>query len=765
MELPMDHQFGNAGRERVPAHGNERPFGDTRMHSYQQRFRKGTQRRCPLAVEELESRVVPSVLPQPAHVVLVIEENHSSQAIVGNPNAPYINSLIQRGALMTEATGVEHPSQPNYLDLFSGNNQGTTGTDDRPAGLPFSTPNLGAELLGSDAGFTFTGYSESLPSVGFDGDSFTTVPGQNQYQRKHNPWADFVNNPVGANQLPSSVNQPFTSFPTDFTQLPTLSIVVPNEQHDMHDGTVQQGDSWLHDNLDGYVQFAMTHNSLLVVTFDENDLSPGNFIPTFFVGPMVKPGSYNQPVDHFSVLRTLEDLYGLPHAGQSANAIPITSIWQDQLQFSAAAFGGVTDSGGSVDITVNRTGGAAGTVTVNYATSDGSATAGKDYAATSGTLTFNAGETSKTFTIPVLDDPSVDGDETVNLTLSNPTGGATLGSPSTAAQPTATLTIFADNSQPTPAQLQFSLTLPTVAETGGSATLSVTRTDDTSGTVTVDFATSDGTAVAGTDYTATSGTITFSPGDVSHTITVPVLHDNLPGSDKTVNLSLSNPTGGATLGLRSTSILTITETDNLTPTQSFVNQAYLRLLGRTADPGALSFWTHQITAGFVRSTFAFALITSAEGRKFEINQLFNQLVGRNADPGAVSSGTAFLNGGGSRELLASVIVSSPEYFAVHGGTAQGFFNGLFTGILGRPLGQTLPPIDVSTVQARQVLALSVLQSTEGLSVLVKSYYQQALSITQPDAGGLAFWVSLLQRTPPVFDEAVLATMLGFFLKT
>jgi hypothetical protein len=265
-----------------------------------------------------------SAIPRPAHVVIVIEENHDYSQIIGSAHAPYINSLAQQGALMTASSAVEHPSQPNYLDLFSGSNQGVYD-DSRPSGLPFTTPNLGAELLA--ANFGFAGYSESLPSVGYDGESYTSVAGQNQYQRKHNPWANFINSPVGANQLPASVNQPFSSFPTDYSQLPTVSFVVPNEQHDMHDGSVQQGDAWLQNNLDGYAQWAKSHNSLLIVTWDENDTSAGNHIVTLFSGEMVQPGQYNQPTNHYNVLRTVEDMYGLTYAGASANAAPITGIW------------------------------------------------------------------------------------------------------------------------------------------------------------------------------------------------------------------------------------------------------------------------------------------------------------------------------------------------------------------------------------------------------------------------------------------------------
>src|SRR5947209_13542888 len=97
----------------------------------------------------------------PDHVVIVMEENHAYSQIIGSASAPYINGLKSQGALLTNAFAVTHPSQPNYLALFSGSTQGTT-SDTTPTGLPFSTANLGAELLAT--GKTFTGYSSSLPS-------------------------------------------------------------------------------------------------------------------------------------------------------------------------------------------------------------------------------------------------------------------------------------------------------------------------------------------------------------------------------------------------------------------------------------------------------------------------------------------------------------------------------------------------------------------------------------------------------------------------
>src|SRR5262249_41547111 len=108
-----------------------------------------------------------------------------------------------------------------------------------------------------------------------------------------------------------------------------------------------------------------------------------------------------------------------------------TTTQPGSLQFSNATYS-VNENGTTATVTVTRTGGSAGSVSVHYATSDGSATSGSDYTAASGTLTFPDGEVSKTFTIPITNDTVVEGPETVNLTLSSPTGGATLGSQNTA---------------------------------------------------------------------------------------------------------------------------------------------------------------------------------------------------------------------------------------------------------------------------------------------------------------------------------------------
>ena len=265
-----------------------------------------------LAAQSSAPATAVGAVPKPAHVVVVIEENHPYDQIIGSGDAPYLNSLAGQGASFTASYAVAHPSEPNYLALFSGSTQGLT---DDSCPHTFTGPTLGSELLG--AGLTFAGYSESLPATGWTGCS------AGDYARKHNPWVDFAD-------IPASANRTFDAFPSSaagFAALPTLSIVVPNLQHDMHDGTVQQGDDWLRAHLSGYADWARTHDSLLVVTWDEDDNGPDNHIPTLVVGAGVKQGRYGELLDHYRVLRTLEAAYGLTPVGESAQRAPVTDIW------------------------------------------------------------------------------------------------------------------------------------------------------------------------------------------------------------------------------------------------------------------------------------------------------------------------------------------------------------------------------------------------------------------------------------------------------
>ena len=211
----------------------------------------------------------------------------------------------------------------------------------------------------------------------------------------------------------------------------------------------------------------------------------------------------------------------------------LAAVSAPTLQFSSPAYS-VNEGAGIATITVKRTGGLAGAVTVHYSTSNVTAVAGKDYTATSGTLSFAANETSKTFTVMITDDTLDEADETLKLTLSNPTGGAALGAPGTA-----TLKII-DNDLPP--QLSINNTNVTEGNSGAlNAAFTVSLSAASGKTVTVHYATADGTAHAPADYTAKSGTLSFAPGQLSKPITVSVRGDLLDEVNETFSVTLSAP--------------------------------------------------------------------------------------------------------------------------------------------------------------------------------------------------------------------------------
>ncbi len=283
-----------------------------------------------LAATPSASAATPA-LPTPDHVLIVVMENKDPGEVLGGTGAPYLNALAQAGASFSDAHAETHPSQPNYLALFSGSTQGVT---DDSCDHSFDAPNLGAALLA--AGRTFVGYAEALPRAG------STVCTAGRYARKHSPWVNFTNLPGATTNLPAS------ALGTDWDRLPTVAFLTPDLCHDMHDCPVAAGDAWAKETLGSYLDWARTHNSLLVLTFDESEThTRGNPIATVLAGPMVTPGAYPGRINHYTLLRTIEDMYGLTPIGASADAPPITGIWRTAATEGSTAVGGVVVHSGS----------------------------------------------------------------------------------------------------------------------------------------------------------------------------------------------------------------------------------------------------------------------------------------------------------------------------------------------------------------------------------------------------------------------------------
>jgi len=222
------------------------------------------------------------------------------------------------------------------------------------------------------------------------------------------------------------------------------------------------------------------------------------------------------------------------------------------LSFAQSSYS-VSEAGASATITITRSGGISSAASAQFTTSNGTAAAGSDYTDASQVVSFAPGETSKTVSVPIINNTIYASDKTVNLTLTSPSTGAAIGNPGAA-----TLTIVNDDPAPV---LAFSAATYKVGEAGHAAVIKVKRGVNTSGAVSVSFATANGTAKAGSDYRAVSQTVSFASGESSKTVSVPIIDDKKIEGNETVSLALSGPSG-AVLGSPSTATLTIVDNDN-----------------------------------------------------------------------------------------------------------------------------------------------------------------------------------------------------------
>ena len=247
-------------------------------------------------------------VPQFDHVVVIVIENKARKDVIGNPDAPYFNSLAAKYVTLPRYGGVTHPSLPNYIALVSG---GTQGIHNDCTSCIVSAKNLADSL--ERAHLTWKSYAEGLPHRGFTGAT------AGLYAKRHVPFLyfrDIVSKPARLRRV-----VPLTEFGRDLRadRLPSFAFVTPNVCHDMHGASgcptsdvIAAGDSWLAANLPPIIQFANANAGVIFLVWDEPE-GGGPLIPFLAIGPTIKPGYANPTsVTHSALVNTVERIFGLP---------------------------------------------------------------------------------------------------------------------------------------------------------------------------------------------------------------------------------------------------------------------------------------------------------------------------------------------------------------------------------------------------------------------------------------------------------------------
>ena len=336
---------------------------------------------------------------RPDHIVVLIEEDRAANAL-GDSNLPYFNQLAASGLVFSNSQGLNTSAQlgeMNYLAIFSGSTQGVV---DDSSGYSFAGPNL-AKSLNSTAGLSFVSYAESLPSDGSQVWQASDGTHPDLYTRSYNAAAMFTDAGTGKNN--ADINKTFNGFksltglPNTYANLPTVSFVVPNNLNNTHgsndaapfatDPSVydllrHSADTWLQQNIDAYVQWAKAHNSLLIITGDEGDRAH-NFakgVTTIITGDprLFVPGTDTTSINHYNLLRTIEDMYGVTPLGNSAgvshldvNALGQLAAPLGQLTSATAVTSSANPSVTNQAVTFTATVTGAGTPTGSVTFKDG----------------------------------------------------------------------------------------------------------------------------------------------------------------------------------------------------------------------------------------------------------------------------------------------------------------------------------------------------------------------------------------------------------
>ncbi len=402
-------------------------------------------------------------IPTSNHVFVVAEENHSYSSVIGSSSMPYLNSLASKYGLATQYYANTHPSIGNYFMMTTG--QILTNDDSQtPASFPVSADNIVRHLI--TAGKTWKAYAESLPYAGYTGGD--VYP----YAVRHNPLAYITDVQNSSNEKLNLV--PFSQFATDLAsnQLPNFSFIVPNVLDDAHDGTLQQADSWLQQNIAPLLASpAFQQDGILIISFDESfdtdTAYGGGQVATVVIGPNVKLGYQSSTLyQHQNLLCTAMTALGLTtFPGAAATATPLadffgTTTTSSGVQVTVQSPAAGTTVGSPVQFAATATSAHPITGFVVYANNQNVYQTNSSSLSASVTLnpgTYNAFirawdstgayGTSPTFSITVGATTTT----SVQVTVSSPTAGATVGSPvqfaatATSAHPITGFVVYANN--------------------------------------------------------------------------------------------------------------------------------------------------------------------------------------------------------------------------------------------------------------------------------------------------------------------------------
>ncbi len=243
------------------------------------------------------------------HVFVVVMENHSYNQVWNTSTSPYITSLGNAYVRATNYTAITHPSLPNYLDLYGGSNSAISTDCSPSSSCHINARNLADNL--NAKGLSWKGYMESMPS-----NCGLTTSGN--YAPKHDPFVYFDDIRTNTARCDAGV-VPFTALATDLksaSTTPNYAFISPNLCSDMHNCPVATGDAWLKSHLPAILNSpaCTVDKCLLVLTWDEDDGSQGNKVLTIFAGSGAKTGGVvsAKTYNHFSLLKTVETIFGLP---------------------------------------------------------------------------------------------------------------------------------------------------------------------------------------------------------------------------------------------------------------------------------------------------------------------------------------------------------------------------------------------------------------------------------------------------------------------